>query len=412
MDMSFCRAGATPAPRLQIFVVDLGATGVVRNAIAIANQAAASGYEVRLLACRADGVLRAELDPAVDVVGLRAMGTSRPKRSMELRRALIAYRRETRQWRPDILLSAGNHGHLLSTLAWFGLGGAKVLRISNDLGHDLSPGNPLRRAWRAVKLRLTTGLADRLVLVSRSLAKDRLMRPHVESGKALLIPNGVDVRAVRKMARESCPHLWLADRRVPVVLAVGRPAPQKNFPTLLKAFARALEKRDMRLIILGGDGGRDVAAIARQASELGIRSQVDLVSSVTNPFSYMAAADALALPSLWEGSSNVLLEAMACGTPVVASTSAGDAPELLDKGQFGLLVDPLDEAGMADAILRQAGDGAVMPADRVRQFDRGRALAAYIQLFNQLAGQGSRPRHEEVHASDVAGLRRAIAAPS
>jgi glycosyltransferase involved in cell wall biosynthesis len=161
---------------------------------------------------------------------------------------------------------------------------------------------------------------------------------------------------------------------------------------------------------LGESGGRDVAAIARQASELGIRSRVALVPSVANPFSFMAAADVLALPSLWEGSSNVLLEAMGCGTPVVASTSAGDAQDLLDKGRFGLLVDPLDEAAMADAILRQVGDHAVMPGDRVRQFDRGPALAAYIQLFNQLAGRGSRPRSEEVPARDAAGLRPAMAA--
>ena len=396
MDMSFHRSRVAPPPRLQIFVNDLGATGVVRNAIAIANQAAASGFDVRVLTCRADGVLRGELDARIDVVELLRPEGARLKRSAELRSAWAAYRRETRRWRPDILLSAGNHGHLLSTLAWLGLPGAKVLRISNDLGHKLSDGDALKRIWRAVKLRLAFGLADRLVLVSHGLCAHPRMRRHIESGKALLIPNGVDVGAVTAMAGEICPHPWLSEPRVPVVLAVGRPAPQKNLPTLLKAFARARERRDLRLVILGGTPGRELEALARIASDLGVGPNVDLVPAVPNPFSYMAAADVLALPSLWEGSSNVLLEAMACGTPVVAATSAGDARVVLDKGRFGLLVEPLDEAALADALLSQTGARPILPADRARDFDRGRALAAYMQLFNQLAGAPRRKSIESV----------------
>lgn len=409
MGTSFSPFRAASFPRLQIFVGDLGATGVVRNAIAIANQAAASGYEVRILTCRADGVLRSELNGSIEVVALLDGGPIRMKRPAELRRVLTAYRRETRRWRPDILLSAGNHGHLLSTFAWLGLPGSKLLRISNDLGHELARISPFKRAWRAMKFRLTTRLADRIILVSHSLAGHPLLLSHVRSGKALLIPNGVDVGAVTAMAREACPHPWLADPRVPVVLAVGRPAPQKNFPTLLNAFAQALKVRNLRLVILGGDGGRDVDAMARQASELGIRQHIDLVASMPNPFSYMASADVLALPSLWEGSSNVLLEALACGTPVVAATSAGDASKVLDQGRFGMLVDPLDEAGLADALLRQVGDRPVLPGERAGDFDRGRALAAYMQLFNQLAGQPRRrqvrPIEPKQRGHELAGAR-------
>ena len=398
MDMSFRGPWAASPPRLQIFVSDLGATGVVRNAIAIANQAVASRFDVRILTCRADGVLRGELDPGIEVVGLLRPGAVRLKRSAELRSAWAAYRRETRSWRPHILLSAGNHGHLISTLAWLGLPGAKVLRISNDLGHKLSNGGALKRICRAVKLRIAFGLADRLVLVSHALSGHPLMRRHVESGKALLIPNGVYVGAVTAKAGEPCPHPWLSESHIPVVLAVGRPAPQKNLQTLLKAFARARERRDLRLVILGGTAGRDVEDLARLANDLGVRRLVDLVPAVPNPFSYMAAADVLALPSLWEGSSNVLLEAMACGTPVVAATSAGDARVVLDKGRFGLLVEPLDEEALASALLHQTGERPIPPAKRARELDRGRALAAYMQLLNQLARAPARNAIGDVHA--------------
>src|SRR5688500_5906806 len=104
------------APRLQIFVSDLGATGVVRNAIAIANQASASGYDVRLLTCSSDGVLLDQVAPGVTTVEL-AGAAHHAGRHARQRRALLAYRRHIRDWRPHLMLSAGNHGHLLSCLA-------------------------------------------------------------------------------------------------------------------------------------------------------------------------------------------------------------------------------------------------------------------------------------------------------
>ena len=109
--------GRTDVRRLQIFVSDLSATGVVRNAIAIANEAAASGYRVRLLTCNADGVLRRELGPGVAVVRLNDPGDAQRSRRTQMKKALLAYRKHCREWRPDIMLSAGNHGHLLSTFA-------------------------------------------------------------------------------------------------------------------------------------------------------------------------------------------------------------------------------------------------------------------------------------------------------
>ena len=95
----------------------------------------------------------------------------------------------------------------------------------------------------------------------------------------------------------------------------------------------------------------------------------------------------LALPSLWEGSSNVLLEAMACGTPVIASHTAGDARYVLGSGKYGLLVDPLDPDALAAALLRQTSDSRIEPASRARAFDRKHALDKYLGLFDRLVGR-------------------------
>lgn len=368
------------APRLQIFVSDLGATGVVRNAIAIANQASASGYDVRLLTCSADGVLLDQVDPGATIIEL-AGASGHGNRHARQRRALLAYRRHIRDWRPQIMLSAGNHGHLLSCLAWAGAPGTKMVRISNDPGHGAARSSWLTRARRNLKLRLIGALSDKLVLVSPALAAHPYLGGLLRSGRAIVIPNGVDLELVRRNAAQPAPHRWLSDRSVPTILAVGRHSKQKNFPTLLRAFAAARQARPLRLMFLGDGDPAAREELRQMAIELGVDDCVSFVSATPNPFPYMAGASMIALPSLWEGSSNVLLEAMACGTPVVASTTAGDASHLLGNGRYGVLVEPLDEEALANAILRQAGPNPVMPGDRAMQFHRGATLNAYLALF-------------------------------
>jgi len=376
------------APRLQLFVSDLTATGVVRNALAIANEAAACGYEVRLLTCRPDGVLRNQIRPDVTVVKLLNGTDSGRSRRFQLKQALLEYRRHARQWRPDIMLSAGNHGHLLSTFAWAGLPGTKLVRISNDLDHG-SPSAAVRW-WRDLKFRLISGLADKLVYVSRAHAGHPLLGLHTASGKALVIPNGVDIEGVRAASKQPYTHRWASDRSRPFILAVGRHVKQKNLGTLLRAFAIARRSRPMRLIVLGDGSIDETARLSALALELGIADDVDLVPATANPFPLMAAAGALALPSLWEGSSNVLLEAMACGTSVVASRTAGDAGHVLDGGKYGALVDPNDVEGLAAALVRQTGPDRVEPGTRVQSFSRDRAMARYVQLFDELAATRSK----------------------
>ncbi len=400
MDKSSWRARGE-ARRVQIFVSDLGATGVVRNAVAIANEAAACGYQVRLLTCDAEGVLRKELIPAVAVVKLDGSASAGMSRRARMRSVLLSYRRHCRSWKPDILMSAGNHGHLLSTIAWLGLPGRKLLRISNDLTHGSR--SLLARVARATKFWLVGKLADRLVYVSARLSRHDLPAGQLSAGKAIAIPNGVDLERVRALAGQHCDLPWAGKGRAPVVLAVGRFVRQKNFDTLLKAFALARKKRPMRLAFLGEGSRSETDRMRALAQDLGVGADVEFIAPVTNPFPYMSSSSVMVLPSLWEGSSNVILEALACGTPVVASRTAGDAPHVLDNGKFGLLVDPLDVDGLAAAILRQTGPDPVLPRRRAEQFSRSIALRCYMQLFDAMLDQGAAVPPRETGTNDASG---------
>lgn len=392
MQLASLPTNCDPAPRLQLFVSDLGATGVVRNAVAIANRAAACGFDVRLLTCTADGVLAGQVDPRVTIIELLNRAKREAPRRSQLKQIYLAYRRHSREWRPDILFSAGNHGHLLSTFAWLGLPGAKLLRISNDLRHGKP--SPVTRLWRTLKFRLITTRADRLVLVSRSHDSHPLLARLISKGKALVIPNGVDIQAVRDASLEPCTHPWANDREVPIILAIGRHVKQKNFATLLNAFAAARRQRSLRLIILGDGEAAESVRLHNLAVGLGVAADVAFVPATPHPFPYMAAAQALALPSLWEGSSNVLLEALACEIPVIASRTAGDAEDLLAQGKFGVLVDPSDEEGLSAALLKQTGSNPILPGSRALAFNRAVVLEDYMRLFRKCLGR--RPRRDNV----------------
>ena len=256
------------------------------------------------------------------------------------------------------------------------------MRISNDLDHmiDGKPTRPCSRWWRIAKFRAVAAFADQVVFVSRHLLRSKSVLGSEAIAKAVVIPNGVDVRSVRERAKEPCDHPWVTDvDSIPLVIAIGRFAPQKNMPTLLRALAIARRTRDMRLLLIGSGPLKE--ELQKEAAALGIEDAVDFVAPVPNPMPFLARASVMALPSWWEGSSNVLLEALACGTPVVASRTAGNAEDVLDFGRYGLLVDPGDADGMAAALLSQTGPDVQLPGDRALDFCREAALEAYADLI-------------------------------
>jgi glycosyltransferase involved in cell wall biosynthesis len=370
--------------KIIVFIEDFGATGVVRNAIAIAGRLAEVGHDVTLLAAKPDGVLRASVPDAVVTASLNEPGDAGSRKAV-MRRSFLRFRKFMTREKPDIVFSSGNHGHLLV------LGGTRflpcrmIVRISNDLDHrgsDREVG-----AWskftRKLKFRTILTLADRVVLVSERLLDQVKALDTALARKAIVIPNGVDIEAVRAQAEEPLADPSFFSGSAPVILSMGRLVPQKNFATLLHAIAIARKSKDVRLLVIGT--GPLEAALLLVADRLGIADAVRLIGPVPNPFPIMKRSAAMVLPSWWEGSSNVLLEAVACDMPIVASRTAGNAAEVLGENSYGLLVDPANADEMAAAILRQIGPNPVRPTSRAKAYDRGATLAAYAELVAGMA---------------------------
>ena len=172
-----------------------------------------------------------------------------------------------------------------------------------------------------------------------------------------------------------------------MILSVGRLSDQKDYPTLLRAFALVHEQTPVRLMILGEGGNpkktaKRQKALMRQASELGIAHEIELPGFISNPYPLMSRAGVFVLSSTYEGLPTVLIEAMACGCPVVSTDYPG-AVEILDHGTWGRLARVGDPASLARAI-QETLDASRNPEQlrlRARDFSGERAAAAYEQLI-------------------------------
>jgi glycosyltransferase involved in cell wall biosynthesis len=171
----------------------------------------------------------------------------------------------------------------------------------------------------------------------------------------------------------------------PVVLAAGRLERQKDFPTLLRAFALLRAERPVRLVVLGEGAWRE--RLAALAATLGVAADVDLPGFQPNPYPFLARTRVFALSSRWEGSPNVLTEAMALGTPVVATDCPSGPREILADGRYGPLV-PMGDAPALAAALARALDEPLPSAvlkGAVRDYSAIESARRYLALLDRIA---------------------------
>jgi glycosyltransferase involved in cell wall biosynthesis len=149
------------------------------------------------------------------------------------------------------------------------------------------------------------------------------------------------------------------------VVAVGRLARQKGADVLLRAFARLrTERPGAQLWILGE--GEDRAMLGRLAEELGLAGAAHFQGVVSNPFPFVARSDVFVSAARYEGVSNAVLEALVCGTPVVATACPSGIDEVVEEGRNGWLVPPEDDAALASALLRALGAGPALDRAGIR----------------------------------------------
>lgn len=345
---------------LVIYVHDLRTSGVVRDSLKLA--AHCSGHHrVTLISGHGGGFFDAEAGNAsCEIVCLRPECSGSGGRL----RAVLPLRRWLRRQAACVLISMGNMGHSTPWLACRGLQHVRrIYRISNEVTRS----DGLRGRVRSLWMKLLTNDAERLPLVGHALATNPLFADAMAKGIAVEVASGVDSVRATELAHQPSPHPWFEDD-IPVVLAIGRLRPQKNFGLLIDGMSLLRRARRVRLIIIGGGSPQEKQELIDHAARAGLGDDCLLAGETHNVFCWLVRAQVFVLPSRWEGSSLALLEAMAVGTPVVASVLAGDASWVLDGGRYGRLFDGLSPELLAEAVSLQLSEEVVMPADRALQY--------------------------------------------
>ncbi|MCP5424775.1 MAG: glycosyltransferase [Gammaproteobacteria bacterium] len=329
-------------PHLAVLVSFSGYGGVERMILNLIHGFVAQGVAVDLLAIRAPAAAwREELPPSVRLVDLGV------RHSLLALPALIGY---LRKHRPPALLAAKDRAIRLAVLARraAGVDTRLVGRLGTHLSTALVDKHPVQRWLRCRPMRWLYPQVDCIVAVSEGVAEDAMHLAGLTTERILVVRNPVVTPRMLALAQEPVSHPWFNDDGPPIILGAGRLTRQKDFPTLLRAFAALQKQRPARLAILGE--GRQRHTLLAQATHLGIADCVDLPGFVANPYAYMAKAAVFALSSLWEGSPNVLTEALALGTPVVATDCPSGPREILDGGRYGPLVAVGDAAALAQGL--------------------------------------------------------------
>jgi glycosyltransferase involved in cell wall biosynthesis len=333
-------ASETRSP-LAVFASFSGSGGVERMLVSLIRGFVGLGQAVDLVLVRAESPHLRRLPPAVRVVRL---GTSH---TLLASWALARYLRDRR---PAALLAAKDRAGRAAVMArrLAGTDTRLVLRLGTNLSAAMADRSPLERWLRYWPIRLLYPAVDRIVAVSEGVAEDTAAIARIPPAGIRVIRNPVITPELEALAREPCDHPWLQPGEPPVVIGAGRMQRQKDFPTLIRAFAELHRSRACRLIILGDGGERP--KLQRLIRDLGLEGDVDLPGFQANPFPFLVRARLFVLSSLWEGSPNVLTEAMALGTPVVSTDCPSGPRELLENGRFGPLVPPTDVRALAAAM--------------------------------------------------------------
>lgn len=361
-----------PGKHAALFTTALAGGGAERMMLNLAEEFMKRGLAVDFVVTRARGAYIKRVPKKVRLVDLMS------SRIITALPSLVLYLRKER---PQAMLSALKPANCLAVWARIlaQVDTRLILSERSILSLSIAGDEKYRTRLMPKLMRWTYPRADAVVAISAGVADDLTSTIGLSREAIDVIYNPAYKPDILKDAEIQPNHPWLLTSDVPVIVSVGRLVPVKDFLTLMQAFAVLRRVREARLVILGeGEARADIECLAQK---LNVEQDVELPGFVDNPYSYMRHAALVVMSSRWEGFGNVLVEAMACGTPVVSTDCPGGPREILEGGKWGRLVPPGDSTALAHAILNSLQDPGLDPRERAFHFSVNRAADSYLNLL-------------------------------
>ncbi|MEY8099702.1 glycosyltransferase [Falsihalocynthiibacter sp. S25ZX9] len=363
--------------------------GAERVMVMLSNALAQRNYQVDIVVCQASGPFHSDVAPTVRVVDLKS------------KRAVLALPRLTtylRTHRPDVFLSVLTHTNVVAILAatMARTGVRLVVGERNSLASWAIESRGIKRRIRNFLVRALYPKADAIFGNSYRMSEEISTYLSLDPRKVRTIYNPLSIEMIARKAEPLPTHPWIANKSCPVVIGAGRLTEQKDFGTLISAFAEFRKHQPARLIIFGDGPDRDV--LQEKCRQLGVSDNVDFPGFSSELHSALKRADIFVLSSRWEGLPNILLEAIACGVSVVSTDCPTGPAEILGDGQWGRLCPVGDVACLANAMTAALVDPiTVLPEEALAAFDPEMVLEAYLEvLFGENGGVVLAEREEPV----------------
>ena len=363
--------GPNLPPPLAFFIPGLNGGGAQRVFVTLVNTLVnMTDHPIHLVTSRQGGAFERLVDERVVRI---VLGQKRVSLS------IFPLARYIRAERPAAMVSTMHYCNIVFLLAtiFARVPLRKIIREAIVLRDTFqSTSDKVRARFLRLLMRLFYRLADDVIIITKDVERSLIQHRIAPAGRMRRIPNPVMLEQSDPASSASPPP-----RREKFILAIGRLSYQKGFDILIRAFAQ-LKNQDIELIILGE--GPLEQQLRTLAAELRVAERVIFPGFVPNSSTYLRLASVFVLSSRYEGFSNVLAEALATGTPIVAADSPGSAREVLDEGRLGRLVPVGDPGALAEAITREL-DRPLASAEarrqRAKEYEAERVAAQYLQVL-------------------------------
>ena len=326
--------------KLMIVTPNFNGGGAQRIAVNLANYYSSIGIDVSLLVFNSNGPYKNQVSDTVKLIDIHA-----PR----VRNSFFKVRKIINSHKPTHILSVIRDGNILLGLALlFNRKPILVYREASTLD-NIKRESFLRRCISIFKLKIGYFRADRVIANSEDTRKDlidyKIKKPH----KIIVISNPVLPVNMNELKNKKAKHEWLESENK-IILSVGRFHPLKNQALLIETFNEVVHKvPEARLLLIGE--GELKNKLENKIIDLGLSEFAQILSFQKNPWPFYKAASVFALTSEWEGFGNVIVEALACGTPVVSTDCPGGPRFILDEGKYGLLIKPNDKDELESALI-------------------------------------------------------------
>jgi len=377
--------------KIAIYIDLLQGYGADKTLLKIAEGLAELGIDIDLVTAKKADKIASQINPAINSINLGSSRFNLVKNVVGLTSYLIKNK-------PAILFSSIHFNNITSACALtiarlVGVKSKLVVRQANRLECQLKGYPFLIGPLMYPLIRMAYKKSDLIICPSKGLLSDLTKFMKAKESKIKLVYNPTVTADIFEKAQQKTDHPWFEQKSFPIVLGAGRLKPQKDFTTLIEAFARVKQNLPNAKLVILGEGAQR-RELENLAAQLRIREDVDLVGFKNNPYAFIAKADVFVLSSIYEGLPNILIEALALKKKIVATNCPSGPAEILKFGQYGSLLPTGSPFLLEAAIIKalQEGPYSMTEPSPAQEFEQKHQVEKYAQIFLDLVEQNSQKK--------------------